>query len=96
MKREKLWQSLTKSGYTGDESTFRDAVIDEFEESVAPRGWSGDELCFHPSHAIEYCERVRERVVCKSIPFPLILRTLVNIRKRGGGDINVGRETITN
>lgn len=89
MKKKKLWQLLSEEGYHGDAETFRAAVVDEFNESIdSVHGWTGDELLVHPDHAMAYCNRVRDRIDYQGLSYPLILRTLLNMRKRGGGDIS--------
>jgi hypothetical protein len=90
MTKEPLWKTLTDEGYIGDAESFRAAVIDEYNESVKDElGWSGDELVLHLDHAKEYCQRVRDRIKCGSVSYPTILRTLINIRRRGLGAVNV-------
>ena len=44
--------------------------------------WTVDELACHPTEAHDYCEQVRLKASAK-IPDHVILRTLMNARKRG-------------
>jgi hypothetical protein len=72
---------LAELGYEGDEGSFHDLIVDTLAEAY--RAWSIDELLIHPHDAIEYC-----RIVCRrarvDLPEPLVLRTLLNIRKHKG------------
>lgn len=89
MRKDILPMRLSAEGYVGTPATFRAAIVDEFNESIdAVHGWSVDDLKDHPDHAVLYCERVRARIGYDGVSYPLILRTLNNIRKRGGGEVS--------
>jgi hypothetical protein len=89
MAKKKLWESLRDIGVKCSAEKFREAIVDEFKDTFAKRGWSGDELAMHPHSAIEFCHAVRARLNEHTVPYDLILRTLINIRRRGGGDVNM-------
>lgn len=75
-----LAKELESLGCKAGEDEFRDAVI-EIHKVLHP-AWSADELLCHPDTAKRYCDATRQRVGCP-VPDNLILRTLLNCRKRG-------------
>lgn len=92
MPKKKTWESLRELGVRFSAEKFRDAITDEYNETIKPRGWSGDELCMHPYAAIEFCIAVRKRLKFQGIPEDLILRTLINIRRKGTGKVNMQKD----
>lgn len=93
--KKKTWESLLELGAPCSAEKFREEVKSQYAETVKPLGWSGDELCMHPDAAKEFCNGVRKRVRFQGIPDDLILRTLINIRRRGGGEVNMQPEKLS-
>jgi len=86
---KKLWETLNDIGVTMGADKFREIIVDEFTATFATKGWSGDELCMHPDCAKEFCNVIRRKVNHAMIPDDVILRTLINIRRRGTGAVNM-------
>jgi hypothetical protein len=77
----KLTEHLKAAGWDRDADSFRDALVDIFAEMF--RAWTDEELLFNPREAIQFCNVARSRLRTKDLPDHVILRTLVNVRKRG-------------
>lgn len=75
----KLQERLTEHGSTLSPDEFRGILIDTMFRHYG--GWSLDELLCRPDESISYCGEVRKQVAA-SLPEELILKTLLNIRKR--------------
>lgn len=58
---------------------FRQVIVG-LQKGLYP-SWTDEELTYHPLDAINFCCAVRYAVRCPELPFDLILRTLVNVRK---------------
>lgn len=59
---------------------FRDLLM-ELHAVLYP-SWSIDELVCHPQEALEYAIIIRRRAKCSYLPDDLILRSLMNCRRR--------------
>ncbi len=76
----RLETRLRSLGYTDKQEEFETILADVFF-ALCP-DWTDEELLFHPDDAKTYCHAVRCRTT-KGLPDELILRALINIRKRG-------------
>lgn len=72
---------LPACGCNMDPDEFRKAVVDHFNDTIAPI-WSDDELKNRPEEAIKFCEQVRGKIASWDVPNHIILRTLTNMRKQ--------------
>ena len=88
---KKLWQSLQDCGCTCSADRFREICVEELEKFALDNGWTGDELMAHPSVALQYVQAVRVRLNCAAVPEEIICRTPINIRRRGGGQVNLSK-----
>lgn len=77
----KLAEELQEHGYTDDPELFREALSDHMFNAYG--SWTVDDLLCHPADAIQFCDAIRTRFGVQ-FPDPLILKTLLNLRKRGG------------
>lgn len=59
------------------------AVIAQLFHERFPTGVTVDELLLHPRDAMRFCDSVRDRQGWIGIPDDVILRALLNRRKRG-------------
>lgn len=73
---------LRNVGYLEHPDHFRGVLRSIFNGHYP--GWTDEELLYHPKEASNFCTTVRERSGAPGLADPVILRTLVNIRKRGG------------
>ncbi len=78
----RLDQELTAAGYDGTPDSFKEKIVDIFHASHP--NWTEDDLVCHPRDALHYCNYVRSAVQCPDLPDPVILKTLLNIRKSSG------------
>jgi hypothetical protein len=81
-----LASELRAFGLNMDAQMFRDAVAEIY--TAVPRSFSPEDVLHHPDEAMRFGEDVRRKVGCAGlpdiVPDMLILRTFLNIRKRGG------------
>ena len=64
----------------------REELINLFVEELAStsRGmWTIDELCLHPREALQFCDDLRRKHGFRYLPDDIILRSIMNRRKRG-------------
>jgi hypothetical protein len=64
----------------------REALIDLFVDELGAIGrgmWTIDELCLHPREALQFCDDLRRKHEFKYLPDDIILRSIMNRRKRG-------------
>lgn len=78
----KLADELKDCGCQADSDVFRELVREL--HSVMHPAWTDEELLYHPDDAKAFCGVVRRRAGSPGLPDDLILRTLVNRRKRNG------------
>lgn len=71
-------------GVDMDRDEFVEKLVGEFEETYRG-GLSIDELCLRPTEALRFCTDTRRRLGAFDLPDDIILRTIMNHRKRGGG-----------
>ena len=71
-------------GVSLDRMTFTDQMVDEFN-TIYRGGWTIDELCLHPDEAKHFCVEVRRKFAYYDLPDDIILRSIMNRRKRPGG-----------
>lgn len=76
----KLGQELRSHGYLADPESFRETLVDVMFNGYG--SWTIDDLLCHPEDALEYCRVVRQ-LTGSNLPDEFILKTLLNIRKRG-------------
>ena len=63
----------------------RDQLVDELVGDFAETyrdAWTIDELCLHPREAMRFCDDVRRRHAYYDLPDDIILRSIMNRRKR--------------
>ncbi len=78
----RLSKELESLGCKLDETEFRETLL-ELHVILHP-SWTDEELLFHPRDASVYCEAIRFKTECSALPDHLILRTLINTRKKSG------------
>jgi hypothetical protein len=78
-----LANELTAAGYAYDASAFKDLVAELFHGMY--RDLTVDDLVLEPDMAKAYCCTVRMQAKLPSLADGVILRALMNIRKRGVG-----------
>lgn len=64
----------------------RKDLIDLFVSELAAVGrgmWTIDELCLHPREALRFCDDLRHKHGFVYLPDDIILRSIMNQRKRG-------------
>lgn len=79
--QRRLADELKSYGCDIDPDEFRDLTAEMLHNMH--RAWTDEELLYHPYDALRYCAAIRARSQ-DSLPDDLILRTLVNTRKRSG------------
>jgi len=72
---------LRACGYGGDPERFREAVAEVLFSAYG--SWTVDDLLCHPTEALKFCEVIRAKFG-KPFTEPVILKTLLKMRKRGG------------
>lgn len=77
-----LVQQLSDAGYDRHADDYRVAVL-EIAHALQP-DWTDEEILYHPDIAKELCRRVNNETGV-TLEDHVILRTLVNCRKRGFG-----------
>lgn len=78
---QNLERELKALGCDMPADDFREMVV-ELRAVLFP-AWSIDETVCHPIDAIRLCGAARRRAGCNDLPDDLILRTLMNCRRRG-------------
>ncbi|HMP57867.1 MAG TPA: hypothetical protein PKD86_00825 [Gemmatales bacterium] len=76
----RLVEELRSHGYQADPEAFRETLADVMFNGYG--SWTIDDLLCHPEDALEYCRMVRQ-LTGSDLPDDLILKTLLNLRKRG-------------
>jgi len=76
----KLVDELRQFGYEDDPEMFREAISDYMFNAYG--SWTVDDLLCHPTDAIEFCNAIRASFG-KQFSDAIILKTLLNMRKRG-------------
>lgn len=79
--KQRLHEELLGYGWTKGADAFRDIVWRVFKRHYSDL--TDEQLLQEPAEAAKFCDRVRTRAKGPEIPDQLILRTLLNIRKRG-------------
>lgn len=77
-----LEKELPRYGCDIDPKEFREIIL-ELKAVMTPH-WTSEELLYHMDDVRQYVNAVRCRTQCVGLPDFLVLRTLINIRKRGG------------
>lgn len=77
-----LANELNEAGYGRHPDDYRVIVLEVFQARHSD--WTDEELLYHPSLALEYCKAVNFESGVE-LPDRVILRTLVNCRKRSFG-----------
>lgn len=76
-----LEQQLEDSGAGIGASAFR-KIVSEIFLRLYP-GWTDEDLMVNPRESRLFCHVVRRAVGCRKLPDPVVLKTLINIRKNG-------------
>lgn len=64
-----------------DREAFVDQLVEEFHGAYRD-SWTIDELLLHPREALQFCDDVRRKHRYFDLPDDIILRTVLNRRKR--------------
>lgn len=78
--RMKLKDELLNLGLQDSPEKFRERLIDELMERF--KGETIDSLVCQPPQAERFCERIREEYGCAKLSDYVVLKTLMNIRRR--------------
>jgi len=76
----RLSQTLADYGIDDDPEAFKDGLVDLFH-GLYP-AFTVDELLVRPREALRYCDAVRDKHRNYDLPDDLVLRSLLNRRKR--------------